>query len=53
MSRQDARPGDLIFRHGGGGVYAGDGRMWHAPQSGQTVSLVVIRGDYSVGRVVA
>ncbi|MEU8827071.1 C40 family peptidase [Streptomyces sp. NPDC048636] len=36
--------GDLVFFHGGGGVYhvglyAGSGRIWHAPKTGTVVRL--------------
>ncbi|MGW5447302.1 MULTISPECIES: C40 family peptidase [Streptomyces] len=36
--------GDLVFFHSGGGVYhvgvyAGGGRLWHAPKTGQVVRL--------------
>lgn len=40
----DPQPGDLVFFGGSGGVYhvgiyAGDNMMWHAPNSGEVVSL--------------
>jgi len=39
-----ARPGDLVFFMSGGrpvhlGIYAGAGRVWHAPKTGGVVSL--------------
>jgi cell wall-associated NlpC family hydrolase len=42
ISRQNAHRGDLVFFHGGGGVYhvaiyAGHGRIWHSPYSGARV----------------
>ena len=38
----DRKPGDLVFFHGGGGVYhvaiyAGGNSVWHAPRPGETV----------------
>jgi len=40
----DPQPGDLVFFSGSGGVYhvaiyAGDGQIWHAPHTGDVVSL--------------
>lgn len=40
----DPQPGDLVFFSDGGGVYhvaiyAGDGMIWHAPRTGDVVSL--------------
>ncbi|MFF3568438.1 C40 family peptidase [Nocardia jiangxiensis] len=37
---QDLQPGDLVIQEGGGHVamYAGDGKILQAPQSGETVS---------------
>ncbi|RHW26839.1 NlpC/P60 family protein [Nocardioides immobilis] len=40
----DPQPGDLVFFTGSGGVYhvgiyAGDNSLWHAPRSGDVVSL--------------
>jgi cell wall-associated NlpC family hydrolase len=42
IKRVHARPGDLVFFYDGGGVYhvaifAGHGRVWHAPYSGTDV----------------
>ncbi|WFB06179.1 C40 family peptidase [Streptomyces sp. LX-29] len=36
------QPGDLVFFHSGGrvyhvGIYAGTGRVWHSPKSGEVV----------------
>ncbi|WP_040634116.1 C40 family peptidase [Mobilicoccus pelagius] len=55
ISRGQARPGDLVF-YGGGrkhhvGIYAGNGRMWHAPRTGDVVKLAKVRGGASFGRV--
>jgi cell wall-associated NlpC family hydrolase len=51
------QPGDLIFfRNSSGsvyhvGIYAGSGKIWHAPHSGSTVRLVAIwTSSYVVGR---
>ncbi|MFI6345440.1 C40 family peptidase [Streptomyces sp. NPDC050560] len=49
--------GDLVFFHGSGGVYhvgvyAGHGRIWHAPKSGDVVKLERIwTKQVSYGRV--
>jgi cell wall-associated NlpC family hydrolase len=39
--RRDLRPGDLVFFDGLGhvGIYAGDGRYIHAPQTGDVVRV--------------
>ncbi|WP_226913388.1 C40 family peptidase [Gephyromycinifex aptenodytis] len=55
ISRRSARPGDLVF-YGGKrkyhvGIYAGNGRMWHAPRTGDVVKLAKVRGNASYGRV--
>ena len=47
VAKKSAKPGDLVFfRYGGRvshvGIYAGGGRMWHSPRSGQRVKLVKI-----------
>lgn len=44
IPRAIARPGDLVFWMSGGrayhvGVYAGAGRVWHAPKPGDRVKL--------------
>jgi cell wall-associated NlpC family hydrolase len=41
VDRAHLKPGDLIFFHGLGhvGLYIGHGRMIHAPQSGELVSI--------------
>ena len=51
------RPGDLLFFRSGGrvshvGVYAGGGKMWAAPTTGDRVKLQAIYSSgYTVGRV--
>ena len=47
--------GDLVF-YGGKrkthvGIYAGNGRMWHSPRSGDVVKLAKIRSGAAFGRV--
>ncbi len=47
ITKKHVRRGDLVFflSHGRAyhvGVYAGHGRMWHAPRAGKRVSLVRI-----------
>lgn len=56
VDRGNEQLGDLIFSHDGGrvyhvGIYAGEGRMWHSPQSGEAVRLDTINdSSYTVGR---
>ncbi|WP_017596060.1 C40 family peptidase [Nocardiopsis potens] len=48
VSQEDLRPGDIMFFFddlGHNGMYAGDGKMVHAPSSGKTVSVVDL-ADY-------
>ncbi len=51
------RPGDLVFFLSGShvyheGIYAGHGRIWHSPRSGQRVRLTRIwSSDVRYGRV--
>jgi cell wall-associated NlpC family hydrolase len=47
VTKAQARPGDLVFFMSAGrvyhvGVYAGAGRVWHAPKTGDRVKLAVI-----------
>ncbi|MGW0354913.1 MULTISPECIES: C40 family peptidase [Nocardia] len=44
---QDLKPGDLVIQNGGGHVsmYAGDGKILQAPQSGETVSYAHLDPD--------
>lgn len=54
VSQSAAQPGDLVFLDGGGhvGIYAGNGQMWDAPRSGDSVRLrPIYSSNYSVGRV--
>jgi cell wall-associated NlpC family hydrolase len=44
ISKASARPGDLVFFHSGRsvyhvGIYAGNGKIWHAPHTGTVVKL--------------
>jgi cell wall-associated NlpC family hydrolase len=57
LSRAAARPGDLVFwvhgRHAYHvGIYAGGGRVWHAPKPGDRVRLAKIwsGGEVRFGR---
>ncbi|ROS39023.1 NlpC/P60 family protein [Amycolatopsis thermoflava] len=56
VSKSDMRPGDLVFFSSGGsvyhvGIYAGNNKIWAAPESGDTVRLQNIwTSSYSVGR---
>jgi len=52
----EAAPGDLIFFGAPYGVYhegiyAGNGKMWVAPHTGDVVKLQTIWSTYSVGRI--
>jgi cell wall-associated NlpC family hydrolase len=58
IAKSSKQPGDLIFfRSSSGsiyhvGIYAGNGRMWHAPKSGDVVRLAPIySSNYLVGRL--
>ncbi|WP_045877322.1 C40 family peptidase [Pseudofrankia sp. DC12] len=57
IARGSEQPGDLIFFGEPGsiyheGIYAGDGKIWVAPKSGDVVKLETIwTSSYSVGRV--
>lgn len=58
ISRSQARAGDLVFFHSGGGrvyhvgIYAGGGRILHSPRSGERVKTVGIWSSrVSFGRV--
>lgn len=50
VSLHDAAAGDLVFFKIGGAwhatIYVGDGRVVHAPSSGQTVTVTSINSDY-------
>jgi cell wall-associated NlpC family hydrolase len=41
VSASHLKPGDLVFFHGLGhvGIYIGNGRMIHAPQTGESVEI--------------
>jgi cell wall-associated NlpC family hydrolase len=39
ISRSEALPGDLVYKPGHIGIYAGDNMMYHSPQTGDVVSL--------------
>ena len=57
VAQSAKRPGDLLFFRSGGrvshvGVYAGSGKMWAAPTTGDRVKLQAIyTSSYTVGRV--
>jgi cell wall-associated NlpC family hydrolase len=48
VTRTRLRPGDLLFFHGYGhvGIYIGQGRMVHAPQSGERVEVIRLAGKH-------
>ena len=39
VSAADAQPGDLMWHYGHVGIYAGDGKILHAPQPGEVVGV--------------
>lgn len=57
VAQSAKRPGDLLFFRSGGrvshvGIYAGSGKMWAAPTTGDRVKLQAIyTSSYTVGRV--
>lgn len=54
IRRSQLRPGDLVFAGGARkthvGIYAGNGKMWHSPRTGDVVKLSRMYGN-SFGRV--
>ncbi len=58
VSQFNKQVGDLIFFGSPGniyhvGIYAGNGKMWAAPKSGEVVSLrAIYTTSYSVGRII-
>jgi cell wall-associated NlpC family hydrolase len=59
ISKSKRKPGDLVFFSNGGhvyhvGIYAGGGKMWHAPGSGRSVKKAKIwTSHYRIGRLPA
>ena len=57
IPRSAIRPGDLVFFTSGGhvyhvGIYAGGGRIWHAPHPGDHVRLSALwTSSWVAGRV--
>lgn len=56
VSRSELKPGDLVFSgdpvyHVG--IYVGDGKMVHAPTSGEVVKVAPLQDEYSGARRVA
>ena len=58
IAKSSKQPGDLIFfRSSSGriyhvGIYAGSGKMWHSPKSGDVVRLAALySSNYVVGRI--
>jgi cell wall-associated NlpC family hydrolase len=56
VSRSQLQPGDLVFfgspvHHVG--IYLGDGKMVHAPDTGDVVKISPLQNDYSGARRVA
>jgi cell wall-associated NlpC family hydrolase len=57
VAKSRIQRGDLVFFTGGGSVYhvavyAGNGKIWHSPRSGESVQKVEIwTSSYQVGRV--
>jgi len=55
VSRNRLLPGDVLFFSGLGhvGIYVGNGRMVHAPQTGEDVEVVSLAGGYGASVVAA
>jgi cell wall-associated NlpC family hydrolase len=55
IRRSQLEPGDVLFFSGLGhvGLYLGEGRMVHAPQSGRRVEVVTLRRSHYGDRLVA
>ncbi|TVT16639.1 NlpC/P60 family protein [Amycolatopsis rhizosphaerae] len=56
VSRADLQPGDLVFYGSPAhhvGIYLGDGKMVHAPTTGDVVKISSLQNDYSGARRVA
>ena len=52
VSQSNLKPGDLVFPHTGHvGIYAGNGKMIHAPQTGDVVKESNIWAFYTARRV--
>ncbi|MFG1998726.1 NlpC/P60 family protein [Spirillospora sp. NPDC048911] len=54
ISRNDLQPGDLVFFYGDlhhMGMYVGDGKMLHAPQTGDVVKIAPLAGRPFAGAV--
>jgi len=57
VSKRHLRTGDLIFYYSGSrvyhvAIYAGKGKMWHAPHTGTVVKLVKVYGsNWKVGKI--
>ncbi|WP_426350524.1 NlpC/P60 family protein [Alloiococcus sp. CFN-8] len=53
VSRAELQPGDLVFTSAGHvGIYVGNGRMIHAPQTGDNVKVSNIWSFYAARRIV-
>ena len=52
VSQKNLKPGDLVFPHTGHvGIYTGNGKMIHAPQTGDVVKESNIWAFYTARRV--
>ena len=56
LSRSQAQPGDLIFMGSPSNIYhvaiyAGNGKIWTAPEPGESVKLGNLWGNWHVGRI--
>ena len=45
VSRAEAQPGDVVCYPGHVGIYVGNGKMIHAPQTGDVVRVVNVYGS--------
>ncbi|MBE6051935.1 MAG: NlpC/P60 family protein [Clostridium sp.] len=51
-SQDDLKPGDLVFPHTGHvGIYLGNGKMIHAPQTGDVVKISNVYKFYTGRRI--
>ncbi|GLX05994.1 C40 family peptidase [Microbispora sp. NBRC 16548] len=53
VSLDELQPGDLLWHAGYGhvGIYAGDGKVVHAPQTGDVVKIVTLAEYHAIGAV--
>ena len=53
VSQSELQPGDLVFTSAGHiGIYVSDGRMIHAPQTGDVIKISNIWSFYAARRII-